>query len=223
MKRHKKKYFKKKQSQHCNVGFSHILTNDLLIDSRIASQAFIYKEELDYISRCIHDYPDIETGGQLFGYLNEKGEAVVCYAIGPGPNANHQVTFFNQDENYLEKIYNCLHEKYALQYIGEWHSHHRLGLSKPSGHDASTIIHGITKQGIRHFLLCIGNIEGGYSTFNAFAFLNGCTGYNQVPWKIIGERGPYRERIDADLKQILVHPITTNALYRELNESAIVF
>ena len=38
-----------------------------------ASKAIIYRSEIDYISRCILDYPNIETGGQLFGYWTALG------------------------------------------------------------------------------------------------------------------------------------------------------
>ena len=69
-----------------------------------ASKVLIYKSELEYISRCIMDYTDIETGGQLFGYWTSDGVPVVLYAIGPGPYANHQGAFFNQDVNYLETV-----------------------------------------------------------------------------------------------------------------------
>ena len=57
--------------------------------------AIIYKSELDYISRCILDCTNIETGGQLFGFWTAEGVPVVLYAIGPGPHANHQSAFFN--------------------------------------------------------------------------------------------------------------------------------
>ena len=61
-----------------------------------SGKAVIFKSEMDFISRCILDYPSIETGGQLFGFYTEAGIPVVLYAIGPGRNANHQVAFFNQ-------------------------------------------------------------------------------------------------------------------------------
>lgn len=51
--------------------------------------AYIYKSKLDFISRCILDYKNIETGGQLFGYWTADGSPVVVYAIGPGSQANH--------------------------------------------------------------------------------------------------------------------------------------
>lgn len=104
-----------------------------------ASVAMIYRSELDYISRCILDSKTIETGGQLFGFWTSTGIPVVLYAIGPGPHANHQCTFFNQDVDYLVKVGKMLLQRYGLQHIGEWHSHHQLGLAhlitaKPKAH-----------------------------------------------------------------------------------------
>lgn len=184
-------------------------------ESRPATVAVIYRSEMDYISRCIHDYPNIETGGQLFGFLREDGVAVVCYAIGPGRNANHQSAFFNQDSDYLQNIYNEISLRYGLRYIGEWHSHHQLGLAKPSGHDASTIVHGIQRSNFRHFLLCIGNCDNNYhSTLNAFTFhINDPLHYFHAPWKIIEIESPYRPIVDRDLQNILCHPHTQSASY----------
>lgn len=34
---------------------------------RPASKAIIYRSEIDFMSRCILDYPDIETGGSCSG------------------------------------------------------------------------------------------------------------------------------------------------------------
>ena len=113
---------------------------DLTSKATPASKVLIYKSELEYISRCILDYTNIETGGQLFGYWTSDGVPVVLYVIGPGPHANHQGAFFNQDINYLEMIGGILTRDFGLQHMGEWHSHHQLGLARPSGHDAFTII-----------------------------------------------------------------------------------
>ena len=174
-----------------------------------AQKAFIYKSEMDYISRCILDRPNIETGGQLFGFLTEDGAPVVCYAIGPGPRANHQVAFFNQDEVYLQGIYNAINRRYGLRYIGEWHSHHQMGLAKPSGHDASTVVRGMRRLHVMHFLLCIGNCDRSmHSTLNAFTFHSNATRYHHAPWKIIGMDSPYRNLIDEDLGSSLCHPAT---------------
>lgn len=182
-------------------------------ESRPASYAIIYQSEFDYISRCILDYPNIETGGQLFGFLTEFGVPVVCYALGPGPRANHQSAFFNQDTDYLQMVYNEINRRYGLSYIGEWHSHHQLGLAKPSGHDASTIVHGMERNSFRHFLLCIGNCDHvNHSTLNAFTFhINDGYNYRQAPWDVVKSESPYRRIIDNELVSIICHPRTKSA------------
>ena len=177
-----------------------------------ASTAIVYRGELDYISRCILDYPDIETGGELFGFWTASGVPVVLYAIGPGPRANHEVAFFNQDLAYLKRVGNRLISAYGLQHIGEWHSHHRLGLAKPSGHDAQTMVHSIDANGLGRFLLCIGNCGAGRSTLNAFAFhQDSGYDYRHAAWDVKEGASPYRAVADNDpeLADILVHPRTS--------------
>lgn len=171
----------------------------------------IFRSEMDYISRCILDYPNIETGGQLFGYWTSDGIPVIMYAIGPGPSANHQGTFFNQDVNYLLEVGNVLRDRYCLQHIGEWHSHHRLGLARPSGHDINTMQTTIREKNLGRFLLCIGNCDNHGSSLNPFM----CDDYSCVPssWNIIEGKSPVRRVVDSCLSAILVHPRTMNAAY----------
>lgn len=170
--------------------------------------AYIYKSELHYISRCILDYKDIETGGQLFGYWTAGGSPVVVYAIGPGEKANHQVAFFNQDIDYLTSIGNVLVHHYGLHHIGEWHSHHKLGLARPSGHDASTMADTIRQKNLNKFLLCIGNCTDKESSFNPFNFTQDC-GYNytESEWYIYDIESPYRKLIDEDMKDYIINPV----------------
>ena len=42
-----------------------------------------------------------------------NGTPVVCYAIGAGEHANHQITFFNQDIDYLQTIGTILNQEYG--------------------------------------------------------------------------------------------------------------
>lgn len=171
-----------------------------------SSIAMIYRSELDYISRCILDSKTIETGGQLFGFWTSTGTPVVLYAIGPGPRANHQVTFFNQDVDYLVKVGTELLQRYGLQHIGEWHSHHQLGLAQPSGHDASNMQTVIDSKHLGRFLLCIGNCDDHVSTLNAFNFTEGEPEYQRAAWMIKEMDSPFRTLIDDELRSILVHP-----------------
>lgn len=173
--------------------------------------AIIFQSELDYLSDCILEYPDIETGGQLFGYWTSDGVPVVVYAIGPGPGANHQKTFFNQDVDYLVRVGGQLRSRYGLHHIGEWHSHHRLGLARPSGHDAHTMNSTIREKGLGRFLLCIGNISGARMDVSVGAFL--CDGIECRPtgWTAIAADSPVRVIADRELGQFLVHPRRTPA------------
>ena len=175
------------------------------LDGRI----IIYRSELEYVSRCILDRKDIETGGQLFGYWTENGVPVVLYAIGPGPKANHQKTFFNQDVDYLVTVGRRLKSEYGLWHIGEWHSHHQLGLAKPSSHDVNTMVSTIREKGLGRFLLCIGNCDDRTSTLNGY--LCDKTTCDRQRWDIIMATSPVRRFIDSLLKDILVHPRTAVA------------
>ena len=164
-----------------------------------SATAVIYQSELDYISRCILDYPNIETGGQLFGFWSASGTPVVVFAIGPGARANHQVAFFNQDLEYLTKLGRILVDKYGLQHMGEWHSHHRLGLAHPSGHDADTMVKSIRRGNLGRFLLCIGNCDSSSSVLNAFTFTQSAGyDYRHAAWRVIDFESPFRTVISSD-------------------------
>ena len=181
---------------------------------RPSKTAIIYRSELDYISRCILDRTNIETGGQLFGFWTGNGVPVVLFAIGPGPKANHQVAFFNQDIDYLLSVGEVLVRKYGLQHIGEWHSHHQLGLARPSGHDAATMVNNITRGNLGKFLLAIGNCTSTVSTLNAFAFTQSCGyDYEHAAWEIKEVDSPYRAMIasDAKLQSLICDPKTRMA------------
>lgn len=179
-----------------------------------SDNAIIYKGELDFVSRCILDYPNIETGGQMFGYWTDDGTPVVLYTIGPGPHANHQTAFFNQDLSYLESVGNMLVKKYGLQHIGEWHSHHKLGLAHPSGHDASSMANGIVASNRNRFLLCIGNIVHTTTMLNPFNFVKGQgTKYMEAHWTVKPTDSPFRGMIDAEMRNILFMPNTQNPSY----------
>ncbi len=158
----------------------------------------IYQSELEYLSRYTLDYPNIETGGQLFGFWKEDGTPVVTFVIGPGKNANHEVAFFQQDIEYLEKIGNSLTNYHGLKHIGEWHSHHTLGLEKPSGHDAANIQDKVDEYGFSQFLLCIGTISASKSSITPFVFTNSEKNYSKAKWSVINGESPSRAKIKQD-------------------------
>lgn len=194
------------KNKHKEISVSDNTCVDRIIPS---NKAQIYESELKFIAKCIADYPNIETGGELYGSWTASGAPRIIYAIGPGPKANHQQTFFNQDITYLNSIGSKLKE-YGLQHIGEWHSHHKLGLAKPSGHDAQTMYNGLIQKNLTRLILCIGNIKSSnIISINPFNFAKG-SNYVECSWEIIHTQNRIRETIDTQLYEYLIQPSTTD-------------
>ncbi len=132
-----------------------------------------YESELERITELTLQYPEIETGGSVFGYWTHSGSPVVAFATGPGVNSQHNRTSFYQSESFLLNRGTNLYDRYGMQHIGEWHSHHKLGLNEPSGGDISTVISGMRQKQWRLFLLLITTIssqEKGIAIHNYFLF-----------------------------------------------------
>ena len=159
--------------------------------------ALIYQSELDLVSRWVLDYPDIETGGDFFGFWTHRGNPVVQFAIGPGPNVNRTYTFFNQDVDYLIECGRELRKHHGLLHMGEWHSHHRLGLKHPSAHDCDTVSSCIDEAGLPRFLLTICTIDSRNDTLlNGFLFDRGVTGFQPLAWVVLPGISPVRSHME---------------------------
>lgn len=194
---------------------------DFADENTVSPFAVVYQSELDYISRCILDYPNLETGGQLFGFWTNSGTPVVAYAIGPGIDARHNSTSFYQDAKYMISVGKYLGKQFGLQHIGEWHSHHQLTLSHPSGGDVLSMQSGLFTPGFPRMLLCIGNCFSGVTEINAFNFHRSSPKeYYHAKWDIIGIESPYRPLIDYNLRNKLIHPHTVRACHGEFYSCA---
>lgn len=96
---------------------------------------YIYESEYEEIRNFTKQYSDIETGGDLFGTFTHGKMPVIWFVTGPGEKARHQVAEFSQDTGFTTAWQKLLMENYGIQYIGTWHSHHKLGLKEPSPGD----------------------------------------------------------------------------------------
>jgi len=109
--------------------------------------------------------------------------------------------------------------QYGLQHIGEWHSHHQLGLAHPSGHDAETMASSIRHRHLGRFLMSLGNCNDSATVVNAFEFVEAHgTDYRQLPWEVKEMCSPFRKEIesDPDLARIICNPRTVSATYGDL-------
>ena len=175
-------------------------------------KALIYGSELEFISRCVLDYPDIETGGDLFGFWTHSGRPVIHYAIGPGPKSRRTAVFFNQDVDYLRSFGDRLRDLHGLQHIGEWHSHHQLGLCHPSSHDSNTVTNAIRDYQLRRFLLVICTITESRSDIRGFLYGHAVPfAYESVGWVVLPGQNTLRKSIDEEMADLSHTPKTTRA------------
>lgn len=79
----------------------------------------------------------IETGGDLFGRWQDV--PTILLATKAGPNAQRDHAHFRLDVDYLRNLSELMASDWTLRYFGDWHSHHRLGLSAPSAGDRRRI------------------------------------------------------------------------------------
>ena len=96
---------------------------------------FIFQSELQNIAAIAAASGSIETGGDLFGLFSHAGRPVISLATPPGPSAIHEVAHFRQDVEFTKKVARILLDRFAVQYLGNHHSHHTLALRKLSPGD----------------------------------------------------------------------------------------
>ena len=178
---------------------------DLGADVRF--KTVIHEGELDRIAAWIAEHPARETGGELFGFWTHSGAPVVQLAGGPGPTARHEPAAFYQDRDYLLDVGALLRDRHGLQHIGEWHSHHGMGLDRPSAGDQGdegTVRRALRRYGFPRFVLCIANTRNpkrGWPpaarratevNLNGFVFTHGEPGYGDSAFVVLPGESPVR-------------------------------
>ena len=119
----------------------------------------IYESDYKQLCAWVLKKTDIETGGDLFGLWADKHTAVIQFVVGPGQNCRRSSVSFYQDINYLEKIGEQMTKSEGVCHIGEWHSHHQLGLARPSGGDENTVWNNMPTYNLKRFVIFIANLE----------------------------------------------------------------
>ena len=129
----------------------------------------INQGEMYQIQEWVSKHRNIETGGDLFGLWLDDHTAVVQFVLGPGKKCRRAETSFFQDVKYLQQAGSYLTDKHGLCNIGQWHSHHRLSLSKPSHGDENTVWRNMPVLGLNRYIVFIANITNKV-TVNCFLF-----------------------------------------------------
>lgn len=184
----------------------------------------IYEHELNHLAGWVLDSPNRETGGDLLGFWTHSGFPAVQLVIGPGPAARHEVTAFYQDDAYMKRCIQAARDNHGQQQIGEWHSHHRLGLAEPSSGDVRTLMSMFDQYPLDRFLLCIATLRttpvvassrnfrvlvdrlrglddngnsGETVELGAFLFRRGHSGFQRGLWVVLPSASPIAESLRA--------------------------
>lgn len=190
--------------------------SNLNIEQENRFKTLIHQQELDHIAGWVQEYPNLETGGDLFGFWSHSGFPVIQLVIGPGKNSRHNPTSFFQDKNHLIKTGEILREKYGLQHIGEWHSHHQIGLAEPSTGDERTVFNALRTYNFPRFLLCISNLSPKLERYsnNKFQVTVGCflftlssSYYQSGSWVVLPNKSPIRKDLLYENKSLFNSPL----------------
>jgi hypothetical protein len=208
-------------------------------DEYFEFKTFIYNGELNRIAGWVEEYPELETGGQLFGFWTPSGFPVIQVAIGPGKKAKHTPISFFQDKDYLEQTGGYLNSTYGLQHIGEWHSHHTMGLETPSGGDSEAMLSALANPNLPRFLLCIANIypankqrnhpikslqhEAWTIKIGCFLYTLSSSGYKTGRWVLLlgeSEQSPFCEAVNNEciIKHGLEEPRKSESCSLSVND-----
>jgi len=169
---------------------------------------WIHAGELKRLRQHVKEKPNIETGGGLWG-LCEGNEVKVMYVSGPGPNANHNVTEFQNDRDDHRRIGAAV-AKHNLVHLGDWHSHHRLNLPHPSHGDSNTVAMVFAEPGlewVKAFLMAVAVIDRkGRAKVRPFLYLRNGNGDRpqrpiQTEWNRWAGESPLRRQIDEALSE----------------------
>ena len=152
---------------------------------------YIYQSEAAFIVRTSRQFESIETCWQLLGTSSPSGVTVVTYVVDCGPNAIHEATFCRPDQTYLEREGSRLVRRYGRRHVGGAHSHPRLGLNEPSGHDVRATIDGMRSEGLQRFVQMIVTYDDVNTRLNAFMFTP--DGYERMDLQVLLGTSPVRK------------------------------
>ncbi len=120
---------------------------------------YVYEEDYKEIQKLVQRFPNIQTGGDLFGLWKDEETVIIQQFIGPGKNCRRTTTSFYQDIEYLRMVGSGLTNEEGLCNVGEWHSHHQRGMPEPTDGDRTTVFSNMPQFGLERFVLFIASIE----------------------------------------------------------------
>lgn len=99
----------------------------------------IYLSELAVMAGLSAASRFLETGGELFGFVNQLGQLVIVLVTAPGPKAIHRPASFQQDFECFCRLRRILYETHGIEPYGSWHKHLTADLDCPSLGDINQV------------------------------------------------------------------------------------
>ena len=99
----------------------------------------MFADDVKFMAGDAYAHKNIETGGWIYVLWSHHGRAVVMLASSSGPGACRETTHFAIDPDYVTTWNVKLQKMFAIQYGGNGHSHHGLGMDHPSRGDVGQI------------------------------------------------------------------------------------
>lgn len=112
----------------------------------------LFRDDMQFMVSDAYHWGNVETGGALYGLWTHAGRPVIMLATPAGPDACNQTAHFAQNPDHVFEMSQKLQGKFGIQYLGNWHSHHSLGMDHPSGGDVEQIHRVATKSNVSRMI-----------------------------------------------------------------------
>ena len=158
-----------------------------------------------FIASIARRFPRVECGGELYALWTSSLIPLIGFATPSGPHAQHKVARFRQDLDYFGTTNSLLSNDFGLHFLGNWHSHHELGLAEPSAGDVEQV-RRLTSQNPRLWCFCQlilsfaenRHVEGARRiAVRAFFYANPQNGkFARIPIRLLSAESPYMTTLE---------------------------
>ena len=105
----------------------------------LAPYVTVFAGDVQFMAGDAYAHRGIETGGALYGLWSHSGRPVIMLATPAGPGACRETAHFAVNPEYVTWVNKELQKMFGIQYLGNHHDHHRLGMNHPSSGDVGQI------------------------------------------------------------------------------------
>jgi hypothetical protein len=116
-----------------------IRSEDYTMVKQLIQYVTMFAGCLRYITGDAYGWGYVETGGGLYGLWTHASRPVIMLATPSGLGSCNERFHCSVDPEYTTWVNQYIQKHFGIQYIGNWHSHHGLGMDHPSSGDGVQI------------------------------------------------------------------------------------